>query len=80
MLTPDIQPFISCFPSQLEAEVFGVATNTFMVNLPADLSAFSPFVYQDLERQVDSIAAEVGSLAIKCGQGTGDALGLLGKL
>jgi hypothetical protein len=73
------QPYVSCFESELQQQVFQSSTGFDAgLNLPANMSAFMPGVVQDLEHQVTRMRVATASLARKCRERTGDALAYMG--
>lgn len=71
---------MSCFESALEEHAFDISTQGFALNLPANVSAFTPGLREDLARQMDSATASISSLAHHCVARSGELLPFLGKL
>ena len=64
----------------MEDEAFAVSVNGFSLNLPANVSAFTPGLREDLGRQIDSMAASMTSLAQRCVTRSEDVLPYFGRL
>jgi hypothetical protein len=60
--------------------VFRSSVNGFSLNLPSNISAFSPTVRSDLARQIELHTAASSSLARKCRERTGEAIAYMGML
>lgn len=63
----------------MEDEAFAVSVNGFSLNLPANVSAFTPGLRDDLGRQVDSMSASMTSLARRCVARSEDVLPYFGR-
>jgi hypothetical protein len=76
------QPYVSCFPSLLDAQLFGVSTNGFSLDLPSpsslkDSSSIS-HIQQNFVHQINFRRAQAMSLAQKCSERTGEAIAFMG--
>ncbi|EPQ57573.1 hypothetical protein GLOTRDRAFT_137872 [Gloeophyllum trabeum ATCC 11539] len=69
------EPYISCFDSLYDQEMFSRATRNFGLNLPSNISAY---VGEDLTRQLGLVSSNISSLSAQCYQRTGDVLKFMG--
>ncbi|TFK56596.1 alpha/beta-hydrolase [Heliocybe sulcata] len=69
------QPYLSCFQSDLDREVFNKMSNGFSLNLPVNITSE---VAADLERQVTFLSSAAASLAAKCFERVGDYMAYFG--
>ena len=57
---------MSCFETALEEHAFEISASDLTLNLPVNVSAFTPSLREDLARQIDSATASISSLAHHC--------------
>ncbi|EPQ60477.1 alpha/beta-hydrolase [Gloeophyllum trabeum ATCC 11539] len=69
------RPYLSCFQSQFDQEVFGSMTEGFDLNLPIYITAE---VVADLEKQIEFMTAAASSLAAKCFERVGEYMAYSG--
>lgn len=71
------RPYVSCFESKLEQDIFYVNYDNFEINTPVNVTAF-PDVQTDLERQLQSMQTAYRSISSVCNNRTGEALAYMG--
>ncbi|EPQ50268.1 hypothetical protein GLOTRDRAFT_123620 [Gloeophyllum trabeum ATCC 11539] len=69
------RPYVSCFESKLDEDVFASAVHTFHLNLPVNVTES---VRADLEGQVAEAAAAMEALSKHCAERVGDAMAYMG--
>ncbi|TFK48608.1 hypothetical protein OE88DRAFT_481665 [Heliocybe sulcata] len=69
------EPYVSCFDSLLEEEMFVRNTSNFRLNLPSNITSD---VAEDLKNQLINVTSETATLSARCFERLGDTVKLLG--